>query len=91
MIEGRLLMADLTFKWWVTNKWGYTHGRNGMRGFSSDTESPADPLEMLGMNQLYGDGSARWKPASQQELQAMTGESPTCGRVSELDKTFYLR
>ncbi len=88
MIEGRLLMADLTFKWWVTNQWGFTHGRNGMRAFSN---GPFDPFELEGMNQLYGDGSARWKTAEREELEAMAGQSPTCGRVSQLDKTYYLR
>jgi prepilin-type N-terminal cleavage/methylation domain-containing protein len=88
MLEGRLLMADLTFKWWVTNQWGYTHGRRGQVAFSN---GPSNPFEMEGMNQLYGDCSARWKPASRWELEAMDVQSPTCGRVSQLDKTYYLR
>lgn len=64
LVSDRLLMADNTWYWWVSQSWWYNHG-NGRKssyhylnwpGFRDRSPVPG----LAGMNQLYGDGSARW-------------------------------
>ena len=93
-LRDRLLMADAIFQWWVTGQWAYNHGKRGGRAYGN---GPATPYEMVGNNQLYGDGHVEWKIANRAELQDMMNPSSTTSPRIALygspypDRTFYLR
>lgn len=62
----RIIMAD-TFYLWAGANWNYNHGDNGPSvhysnvGGKVDTSVPPKGPKVLGVNDLYGDGHARWK------------------------------
>lgn len=89
----RLLMSDQLFHWWVNDSWTYSHGINGPR--SSD---PADhkmevktPLNLAGLNQLYGDGRVVWKSGNIMNKAAISPSNLSIGFVKayDTDTTFY--
>ena len=84
----RLLMADLIFRWWVTTSWGFNHGRLGSFSYSV---GPQTPFSCRGTNNLYGDGAVVWRGASQEVLQKMLNNAADSGRISNLDRTYYIR
>lgn len=72
----RLLMSDDMMKWWIPNPdaFSYNHGTNGFKIFrgywgtvnpptynSGDPDYGPTPSWPTGMNQMYGDGSVRWR------------------------------
>ena len=79
-LEGeRLLMQDTMFRWHVNASWSYNHGLGGGGAavYSPDPQS-SSPLtfsvlldQFAGTNQLYGDGSARWKGREAWDLAGM--------------------
>jgi len=59
----RVLMADTLFHWrGAGQRWTYSHGRRGAWGDALDggPQEPAGP-NILGLNQLYGDGHVNWE------------------------------
>ena len=62
----RLMMNEVMFRWWVNQYWTYNHGDGG--GSSSHQLAQGDighvPANFAGMNQMYGDGHAKWMNAT---------------------------
>ena len=59
----KLLMADSVFRWWVNAGWNVNHGRRGPSVAWNLTGDIGDrPEHIEGLNQLYGDGTVRWRP-----------------------------
>jgi prepilin-type N-terminal cleavage/methylation domain-containing protein len=90
LVADRLLMADGLARWHITLSWFYMHGRYGMASYT-DVDPPSLPFDLLGLNQLYGDGRVVWAKPSPAELGAIYSQAPTCGRVGGIDTQFYLR
>ena len=87
----RLLISDMLFRWWGTGGWMFCHGRDG---FVSMSDGVPTPFDLLGLNQAYGDGHVAWERPTPDELSAINGMAPTCGRAGGgpgADNTFYLR
>jgi prepilin-type N-terminal cleavage/methylation domain-containing protein/prepilin-type processing-associated H-X9-DG protein len=80
----RLLMSDVLFQWHVTQKWTYNHGR---RSGNTDDSPPG----ISGLNQLYGDGHVRWKPAREFDLNNLRNNNEAIGlvRAYDTDTTYY--
>ena len=58
----RLLMSDVLFNWWVTKAWSFSHGEKGPRSSGGPQLDTGAPMNLSGLNQLYGDGHVLWKP-----------------------------
>lgn len=86
--QEHLLWADICFRWHITNQWSYNHGKFGGLPYSS---GPPTPYDMTGGNHGYGDGSVIWIVAARPQLDAMYNNTDQAGRVSQLDRTYYLR
>jgi prepilin-type N-terminal cleavage/methylation domain-containing protein len=80
----RLLMSDLLFLHWSEDEYRYNHGRGGWAWCSSPKFGPENaggrnpgPVPFItGLNQLWGDGSVKWKHASEMTNSQM-GRPPT--------------
>ncbi len=64
----RLLMSDHIWWSWQTSLISFNHGSDGP---AMPDEGKSAPPPLSGINHLYGDGSVRWKDASQLAPQAM--------------------
>jgi prepilin-type N-terminal cleavage/methylation domain-containing protein len=84
----RLLMSDRLFQWHGDRHWAYNHGRLPMRSGSGDF-GPVPGLS--GLNQLYGDGRATWKPARQVQPDQLSFGNNVVNVVRgyPTDATFY--
>jgi hypothetical protein len=89
----RLLMSDLLSHWHVNDGWTYGHGINGTRN-----ASPQDgclevgaPMNLVGLNQLYGDGRVVWKSFSTINKAAISPSNPAIGMLPaySTDSVFY--
>ncbi|HAL45544.1 MAG: hypothetical protein A2Y12_01720 [Planctomycetes bacterium GWF2_42_9] len=82
----KLLMADHLIKvtWspqknstYVAGAWGYNHGLNGpsyilsLPGAAKSDSSTSKPPAIAGTNNLYADGSVKWKHRSQFDLEML--------------------
>jgi len=87
----RLLMSDLLYRWWSTQAWSYNHVDSGK--VSHYFTGPASPPRFAGVNQLFGDGSVRWKPFSEfdpQQMDSLTpGPKSRFVLIGGLDGAFY--
>ena len=76
----RLMMSDRTYRWHVGPAWNLNHVKGG-RGKSAITEvTPAGPA-LSGANQLWGDGSVRWKTAASFRISEIESGSPDVYRT----------
>lgn len=89
--EGKIMMADVILGRPDKQGWMYNHGLSGPRPIFDDSSrhiNPAqNPLEISGINILYGGGNAEWQPASQMNLEKMH-ENPSAARHAGWDH-FY--
>ena len=79
----RLLMSDRLEQWSATWGWAYSHGSVGCR-----SASPADgrmelgtPMNLAGLNQLYGDGRVVWKSGNTMNKAAISPANSSIGMV----------
>jgi hypothetical protein len=61
--SNRVLMNDSLFHWWVEKSWSYNHGKRGATDHYPNTSGKKDtaqPPDLAGFNELYGDGRVVW-------------------------------
>jgi len=56
----RIVMSDRLYRWHVTEKYGFNHGTSHSAGYQL-SDGPGRGPAISGVNQLFGDGSVRWK------------------------------
>lgn len=84
MESGRLLMADVVWRWRVNKTWYYNHGPDGYSVHDAAWGGPVktDPPMISGTNQLFGDGSVTWKDGTRFDVQKMLSFDTSIGWVS---------
>ena len=75
----RLLMADVTARWWFNAQWSYNHGYHGSAGAAAPEF--VTPNNLAGINELYGDGHVVWKSAKGMNKAAIAAADPNVGLV----------
>lgn len=60
----KVLMSDVIYQWHVTDAYVFNHG-------GGDPEGQPDLNNLQGVNQLYGDGSVKWKGVKEFDIAAM--------------------
>jgi hypothetical protein len=76
LTSDRLLMADVCFRWSDTAQWLFNHGRFGP---SLHIGGQYGPPAITGLNELFGDGHVRWKPAGEFDTAQMEAVAPVAG------------
>lgn len=72
LTSSKLLMADSIFYWSLSDFWIYNHGKFGASDHNQG-QVVSQPIDaMAGINKLFGDGSVRWKDASEFDPQLLT-------------------
>jgi prepilin-type N-terminal cleavage/methylation domain-containing protein len=89
----RLLVSDQLSNWHVSGGWTYGHGLNGPRSCMPEHNrlEVGQPMNLAGLNQLYGDGRVVWKPSSALNKATISPTNPNCGmvRAYSTDAIFY--
>ena len=89
----RLLMNDVLFHWNGSDGWDYSHGFSGPRSCDPNDNRMefGHPMNLAGLNELYGDGRASWKPARFLNPPAISPSNRAIGLVQgwSTDTTFY--
>jgi hypothetical protein len=92
LLASRLLMSDQLFHWSVNDSWTYSHGENGPRGGSpQETVETGHPMNLAGLNQLFGDGRVIWKSGASLNSATLSPSTPNAAYAIgwSTDDTFY--
>jgi len=89
----RLLVSDQLSNWHVSGGWTYSHGFNGPKICMPEFNKleVGQPMNLAGLNQLYGDGRVVWKQGSALKKATISPNNPDCGMVRAFgsDAIFY--
>jgi len=94
----RLLMADVIFRSAAHDgRYTFNHGADGPSSAATDWggyNHQGPPTPILGINQMFGDGSVRWKNSGAFDFEAMEAIDPNVGSVigggsAPFARTFY--
>jgi prepilin-type N-terminal cleavage/methylation domain-containing protein len=73
----RILMSDVCFRWDSTSQWLFNHGKYGASYHNGGGQY--GPPQITGLNGLFGDGHARWKPEGEFNKAAMETVTAVAG------------
>ena len=92
--SNRILMSDALVHFWDDESWMYNHGTRGASVLREGGWVDYNTPSFTGINRLFGDGHAAWKPQSKYDPLAMHQLSLTMpwvpgGHINQPDATFY--
>ena len=86
-------MSDELYYWQGNDGWTYNHGINGPRSAdpSYNKMEVGPPMNVAGLNQLFGDGRVVWKSGNLMDKASINPANSAIGMVKawSTDSDFY--